>query len=154
MKYTTVIAAGFAASVFYAAPVMAKEWSDEQTSVWSVVEQSWKDEVAENEKWPTEYVHDDVVSWGAGWPMPRGKDSIAKWSRFGSTQSDTLEYELMPMEIQMAGDTAVVHYATVTVLKDAEDKTTRSSEGLIEVLVKDGETWKFMTLTSFEIGKD
>lgn len=154
MKYTSVIAASFAASVFLSAPVMAKEWSKEQTSVWSVVEQSWKDEVAENEKWPSDYVHDNVVSWGAEWPMPRGKESMVKWSRFGDTQGDTLVYELMPMNIQISGTTAVVHYAAVTVRKDATDKTTRASEGLIEVLVKDSETWKFLTLTSFEIGDD
>ena len=36
---------------------MADDWSKDQTAVWSVVSQSWEDEVARNGKWPGDYSH-------------------------------------------------------------------------------------------------
>ena len=131
--------------------VMADEWSKEQTAVWSVVTQSWEDEVAGNGKWPTKYTHEDLVAWGASWPQPRDNSSVTKWSRFDQQAGKTLIYELFPVAVVVVGDTAVVYYNSVTVAENYEMKRKRSTTGLIETLVKGGETWTFLSLTSFEI---
>jgi hypothetical protein len=131
--------------------VMADDWSKEQTAVWSTVSQSWADEVGKNGKWPSDFIHKDAVSWGVSWPQPRDAASLTKWSRFGDETSTTLIYELFPVSVVVVGDTAVVNYNAVSVGEDHEKKRERSSTGLIETLVYDGKSWKFLSLTSFEI---
>jgi hypothetical protein len=56
------------------------------------------------------------------------------------------------VSIVIAGTTAVVNYNSGTVSEDYEKKRERSAGGLIETLVYDGKTWKFLSLTIFEIG--
>ena len=77
-----------------------------------------------------------------------------KWSRFSDQSNTTLMYELFPAAIVVVGDTAVVHYSAVQVSENYEKKRERSSEGLVETLVRDGNTWKFLSLTSFDIDSD
>lgn len=57
---------------------MAADQSKGQTAVWSIVLQSWADEVAQNGNWPANYVHDDVVGWGKSWSQPKGAESMVK----------------------------------------------------------------------------
>jgi len=132
----------------------AGHMSEDQQGVWKTVTDSWADETAENGKWPSEYVHEDAHSWGATWPAPRDSDSIASWSRFNDESGGTAKYELFPMTVTVAGDTAVVYYGVVSVRTNYEDKRERSSEGLIETLVRTDAGWKFIGLTSFEMGSD
>jgi hypothetical protein len=58
---------------------------------------------------------------------------------------------LFPVAVVVVGNTAVVNYNSVTMAEDYEMKRKRSTMGLIETLVKDGNNWKFLSLTSFEI---
>lgn len=146
--------AAMAALLGYASIAPAETWDEDQTAVWSVVSKSWEDEVARNGKWPGDYIHADVVSWNVNWPAPRHGDSMVKWSRFSEKTDTTLMYELFPAAIVVVGDTAAVHYSVVTVAENYEKKRERETEGLIEVLVHDGGTWKFLSLTSFEMGSD
>ena len=129
----------------------AGDWSKDQSAVWGVVSQSWEDEVARNGKWPADYIHKDVVSWGAEWPQPRGAASMVQWSRFSQERGKTLIYELFPTRVVVVGDTAVVNYHAVQVQENMEKKTERTVTGLIETLVRDGDSWKFLELTSFEV---
>ncbi|MDX1625272.1 MAG: hypothetical protein R3323_02055 [Wenzhouxiangellaceae bacterium] len=127
-------------------------WSEAQKSVWDVVSASWEDDAGETGKWPGEYLHELAHSWSAGWPSPRDTVSIASWSRFGDESSDTLKYELFPLEVTVVGDTAVVHYGVVTVTSDHDGKRSREAEGLVETLTRTDDGWKFLGLTSFDIG--
>jgi len=133
-------------------PSQAADWDRQQTSVWKVVAQSWVDDTAGNGKWPGKYVDEHAASWNASWPVPRGKASIEKWSRFGAENSKMLQYELFPQAIVVKNDTAVVHYSVVTVSENHEQKRKRDQTGNIETLVRDGKTWKFVSLTSFDQG--
>ena len=126
------------------------DFNEAQQSVWEVVEQSWVDDVAKNGKWPANYVHDEVVNWSDSWPSPRRKASVMKWNRFYNESDErTLIYELFPLAIVVVGDTAVVTYNIVTIEEDAKKERTRESRGLVETLVRDGKTWKFLGLTGF-----
>ena len=79
---------------------------------------------------------------------------MVKWSRFSEKTDKTLMYELFPAAIVVVGDTAAVHYNAVTVTEDYAAKRERTKQGLIETLVRDGRSWKFLSLTSFELSSD
>ena len=142
------------AALLWMPATFAADMGDSATAVWSVVTSSWEDEVAENNKWPASYVHDEVASWDAGWPLPRGKKSMAEWERFDNEGSDVLKHELFPMEIVTVGDTATAFYSAVMVVKNAEGEREREVIGLVETLVRHEGEWKFLSLTSFPIGND
>lgn len=130
---------------------MAQErsWSAAQSEVWSVVAQSWEDEVARTGKWPADYLHEDALSFSAEWPAPRRAESITGWSRFMSENSATFKYELFPMAISVVGDTAVVHYSYVQVSKLGEAEPKREVGYTNETLVKADGEWKFLSLSGW-----
>ncbi len=82
-----VIRLGAVAALFLAVSTNAQEpsWNDAQSEVWALVEQSWVDDVAENGKWPADYILDKYVAWGDGNAAPRYKDATIAWSRFGAS---------------------------------------------------------------------
>ena len=118
-----------------------------------MVSQSWADEVAQNGKWPGAYAHENMVSWGEDFPIPRSKDSVTKWTRFEDTQGKVINYEISPVAIAVSGNTAVVNYYAVAMRQRGTDKPEREVTGLVETLVKDGNGWKFLASTSFDNGK-
>ena len=125
-------------------------WDSEQRAVWEFVEASWVDEAAENERWPENYVHPKVVLWGDEIPAPRGRDQLIRWTRFRDAGSAILYYDITPAAIVVVGDTAVVHYHSNVVTEDAKGERERSVNGLVETLVREGGTWKFVSLSGFE----
>lgn len=139
------------AAMLWSGLALAQDWNEAQSALWEVVAQSWVDDVGETGKWPDAYVHDSVVSWGAEWPVPRGKASIAKWTRFRDANTDVLEYELFPLAIVIEGDTGAAHYSVVMVRKDGEGKHIRSVEGVIETLHRRDGAWKYLSLGGFTI---
>lgn len=126
--------------------------SDEQMEVWEVVAASWEDETNETGAWPGEYVHEDAHSWSTEWPVPRDATSMAAWSRFSEDYNQTLNYELFPLQVTVAGDTAVVYYFSVQVTESGDDERERSTTGLVETLVQTDAGWKFVGLSSFTQG--
>lgn len=144
----------FGAVAFTPVAEAAEHMSESESEVWAVVAASWEDETNETGAWPSEYLHEDARGWGAEWPMPRDAESIANWSRFGAESGESLVYELFPMNVTVSGDTAVVYYASVQVREDHEEKRERTSTGLVETLARTNAGWKFIGLTSFEIGGD
>lgn len=144
----------------HAPPALAQAptWSPEQTAVWTVISRSWSDEVAENGRWPGQYVHQNVVSWGPDWPMPRYRESIERWSRWSAGQGQVLQYEIAPIAITVAGNTAVVHYTSVAMRQrevargENPPAPKREAYGIVETLVREGGTWRFLSTTSFAMG--
>lgn len=155
-------AAALAAALPLAAPASAQAptWSSEQQSVWAVVEQSWKDEVDRNGRWPGSYADANMVSWGAEWPAPRYRDSIERWTRYQDKAARTIQYEIQPMAIAVSGNTAVVHYGAVTMMQrevargENPPKPDRDMVGISETLVRTASGWKFLSSTSFGMGDD
>jgi ketosteroid isomerase-like protein len=129
----------------------AQNWDEEQTGLWRVVEQSWVDEAGETGQWPSAYVHDKVLAWDPDFPVPRGKASLEKWTRFEDSTSQILEYELFPLAIVVEGDTGVVHYSAVTVTKDTEGKSERDVLGIMETLHRSDGSWKFISTGAFDM---
>jgi len=143
----SVIRLGAIAACVFAVSANAQQpsWNDAQSEVWALVEQSWVDDVAENGKWPAEYILDKYVAWGDGSAAPRYKDATIAWSRFGDESSETLMYEVSPAAIVVENDTAVVHYYVTTVTKDSTGKRSRNVGRITEVLVRNGRNWKWLS---------
>lgn len=141
------------------ASAQAPTWSSEQTAVWSVITRSWTDEVARNGRWPGQYVHQNVVSWGPEWPMPRYRESVERWSRWYDEQGRIVQHEISPAAITMSGNTAVVHYTAVTMRQRALPRgetppaPEREAVGIVETLVREGASWRFLSSTSFPLGR-
>ena len=145
-----------------ATPTLAQAptWTPEQQSVWAVVEQSWKDEVDRNGRWPGSYVDANMTAWGADWPMPRSRSSVEQWTRWSDKTSKTVQYEIQPMAIAISGNTAVVNYGAVTMAQrevargENPPKPEREMVGITETLVRTAAGWKFLSSTSFGMGDD
>lgn len=150
-KELVTLAIGFGLTGTAAA--QAPTWNAEQTAVWKVVSQSWADEAAQNGKWPGSYVDDNVISWSQENPMPSYKDSLIKWSRFNESQYKTIHYDISPAAIAIKGDTAVVNYVAINVSQRGTDKPDRDVNAIIETLVRDGNGWKFLSTSSFNLKK-
>jgi len=151
-----LFAASAALFVMAAAPVASAQmptWSAEQTEAWKIVQQSWVDDVAQNGKWPANYADPQMVVWSAEFAAPRGKDSAVRWTKFQTTQGKVIQYELAPQSISLSGDTAVVTYALTIVTQRGTDKPDWGKEGIVETLVRSGTGWKFLSSTSFALGK-
>lgn len=152
------LAAGIAFATASPAAAQAPTWSAEQQAVWTVISRSWSDEIARNGRWPGQYVHQNVVSWGPEWPMPRYRESIERWTRWNDTQGRVVQHELSPAAITLAGNTAVVHYTAVSMRQrevprgEAPAKPERETYGIVETLVRDGANWRFLSSSSFPLG--
>lgn len=147
-----ILALGAIAACLFTVSANAQEpsWNDAQMEVWALVEQSWVDDVAENGKWPANYIHDNYVSWGDGDAAPRYKDSAIAWNRFGDESSNTLMYEVSPEAIAIVDGTAVVHYNVTTVTEDSKGERNASVGRITEVLVRVGRSWKWIAGVDYE----
>jgi len=137
------------ASVWSVAHAQLPTWDDEQSEVWEFVQQSWVDDVAENGRWPTQYIHEKVIDWGDNQPAPRGAEQIVEWTRFEDSGSETLYYEITPAAIVVEDDTAVVHYHLLTVSEDHAGDRETSVLSLVEVLVRQRRDWRYISLSGF-----
>ena len=154
--------AALAAALFLASPLSAQapSWSADQRAVWAVIEQSWKDEVDRNGRWPGNYVDANVVTWGPEWPMPRYRESMERWVRYYDKAGRTVQYEIQPMAITMSGNTAVVNYGAVTMSQrevargENPPKPEREMVGITETLIRTPGGWKFLSSTAFPMGDD
>ena len=142
-----LLVAGF--FVATGAQAQDRAWSDVQSSVWTVVEQSWDAQAAENGKWPGDFVHDDVIQWSDNFPAPRGKDAYIAWQRSVDESSDSVWHEISPLAITVVGDTAVVAYSAFLGFENSDGSSGTVVRSIVEVLIRDGRSWKYLATSDF-----
>lgn len=126
-------------------PAHAQGSTDDQAAVWSTVEELWSAEERGDDTWVDRMLSADFVGWPNDSPAPRSKASIRMWNRFNTGQNKGLAHELYPLSIVVHGDMAVVHYLYSMAVQN-RDKTTVTSNGrYTDVLVRDGDSWKFVS---------
>ena len=130
-------------AVVLANPAVAN-WSEEQTAVWSVVEQSWVDDAEETGEWPTAYVAEGYSSWGDTEAIPSNLAQAVASVRFGDESSTTVFYQVKPVTISINGDTAVVNYYSTVVSENSEGERNRRVSAITETLVRRDDTWLFL----------
>lgn len=118
---------------------------DDQAAVWASVEAIWDAQEQGDNDWVDAMLSADFMGWPSESPAPRSKASTRMWARFDADQSKGLAHELYPLSIVVHGDVAIVHYL-YTSFTQLKDKSTRSRNGrFTDVLVRDGESWKFIS---------
>lgn len=127
-----------------AGAAVAQTWSPDQQEIWRFEEQQWKMAADKDLTWIDKMVHPNVSFWDTDQPAPRHKASLARWSRYSSTNTTVLEQELFPISVTITGNIAVVQYrysiARENYKKDRETVTGRYTD----VLVKEGGRWLFL----------
>jgi len=122
----------------------AAEWSEQQTAVWSVVEQSWVDDAEETGEWPTSFAADGYSSWGDTDALPQNLAESDAGVRFGDESATTRFYQIKPATININGDTAVVNYYATVVSENNEGEREREVSAITETLVRRDGNWLFM----------
>jgi hypothetical protein len=130
-------------AVVVANPAVAN-WSEEQTAVWSVVEQSWVDDAEETGEWPTGFVAEGYSSWGETDALPSNLAQSNASVRFGDESSTTRFYQVKPVTISINGDTAVVNYYSTVVSENNEGEREREVSAITETLVRRDGAWLFL----------
>ncbi len=118
---------------------------DDQASVWTTIEEVWAAEERGDQSWVDTTVSADFMGWPNASPAPRSKSSTRMWTRFNAEQNKGLAHELYPLSIVIHGDTAIAHYL-YSIVNQTKDKKIVSANGrYTDVLVRDGNTWKFIS---------
>ncbi len=131
------------------------ELSEEEQEAWNVILESWEAIVAKDVDWTDKYVLEDALVWGSDYPMPRSRDSIKKWDRFGFEMSTTLtsDYSLGGIVVH-AGTTAVAHYYYSLGQENQEGKKEVVHGRCTDILAWDGDTWRFIAWNCGDEPKD
>ena len=123
----------------------AQSWAKEQLEVWSVVQAQWKASMEKDSEWTGRFLHQDFLGWYKGTPAPRSRTSTANWNRLDMEDSTTLLQELIPLGIVIHGNTAVAHYVYSQTNEDNDGKRKTLHGRYTDVLVKDGDSWLFLS---------
>ena len=119
--------------------------ADDHAAVWSAVERIWRAEESGDEQWVEQMLSADFMGWPKESPAPRSKSSVRMWNRFSQQQASGVTHELYPLSIVVHGDMAVVHYLYTNAVQTRDKKTSVASGRYTDVLVRDGESWKFIS---------
>lgn len=125
--------------------VAAQTWTPEQQELWKLEELQWKMNAAKDASWIPKMVHPNMSAWENDTPAPQGMASLAKWNRYGSTQSTTLEYELFPIAATITGNVAVMQYTYRSATENSKKEHKYSNGRWTDVLIKENGVWKFIT---------
>jgi hypothetical protein len=83
--------------------------------------------------------------------MPRGKESLKKWSRIGYEDDTTREYEIFPISATITGNIAVVQYRYMVAYENYKKERDTVTGHYTDVLIKENGRWLFL---AWEGGED
>lgn len=141
-KAASVIA--LATAVLLSMPAPAQTWSAEQQEAWAASVATWERDLNKDSGWITDATHASVSAWSMEYPAPRGRDSLQRWAQHSQSLNTMLRYDLAPLAIVVAGDTALVHYYYTTASRNAEEKNETTHGRCSDTLVRDRGKWVFL----------
>jgi ketosteroid isomerase-like protein len=127
-----------------AAIAPAPDTTDDYVAVWSVIEEQWEAAQRGDRRWVERLLSADFSGWRGDAPAPRDKASTRLWNDFRTKQSKGLAHELYPLSTVIHGDMAVAHYLYTNAVENKEGETEVSNGRYTDILVRDGDTWKFI----------
>lgn len=130
------------------------ELSVDQAAVWTVVEDSWAAQAAEDGKWPAAFSHEKFISWEDARAAPEDLEPYAARQRENDKAGDLTSHDLSPMTIKIAGDTAVVAYSAKLEFASSDGETGSATRNILEVLVRDGGSWRYLASVDFTPNND
>jgi ketosteroid isomerase-like protein len=132
----------------------AQDTTDDYVAVWSVIEAQWEAAQRGDRRWVEQLLSADFSGWRNDAPAPRDKASTRMWNDFEAKQDKGLAHELYPLSTVIHGDMAVAHYLYTNAVEDKEGETEVSNGRYTDVLVRDGDTWKFIAWHGGEDSSD
>jgi hypothetical protein len=123
---------------------VAQDWGAEQMEVWNTIVAQWQASKAKDHTWPEQFLHPSFLGWPDEFPMPRDKNGVEMWEKYGSENSTVHAQELSPVGIVVVGSTAVAHYYYSTAAEDREGKRETTHGRYTDVLVKQDGKWLFI----------
>ena len=123
---------------------LAQDSAADEAAVWAAVEAIWTAEERGDNARVDDMLSNDFMGWPNSAPAPRGKDSTSMWREFNSDQQKGLVHELYPLSIVVHGDMAVAHYLYTNAVQTRDKKTETANGRYTDILVRDGNTWKFI----------
>ncbi len=130
------------------AQAQSPSWSDAQVEAWAVIEKSWIDDSQDPGKWLIEYTHEKYIGWDDNSAAPRDHSDSIAWQLLDTRRSARFWYLITPLSIAVEGDTAVITYYVDQIAR-GEGGGGRSILGTVEVLIRDGGAWKFLSTVQF-----
>lgn len=126
------------------ATAMAQSWSPEEQEIWKFEEKQWQMAQDKDTAWIDNMVHDNLSYWETGEAMPQDKASLARWNRYNNSHATTLEHELFPISLTITGNVAVAQYRYRTAVENDKKQREVISGHYTDVLLKEGDTWRFL----------
>ena len=132
-------------SLLFTSGISAKDKSGPHKVIWDTVVATWETDIVKNDpEWAMKYALPEVQGWGETYPMPRGRDSIVKWSRFGKSEGKGVLFEVKKIGMVVKGNTALVHYYYSIGSKDKDGKNKTDHGRCSDTLMKDKGEWKYL----------
>ncbi len=125
----------------------AQTWTAEEQEIWRLEEQQWKMGAAKDASWIETMTHPRISVWQAEDPMPSGKASLVRWTRYADTNTTVLEQEIFPISVTITGDVAVAHYRYRTAFENYKKEREMVTGRYTDVFIKEGNRWLFITWT-------
>jgi len=122
-------------------PVYAQEWSAAQKEVWKNVETYNALFAAGDLEGSLAYFHQDYRGWSYQNALPMNKATLQKFMAYYMEREKIILYHIEPVDIQIFGAIAVVHYYTRAVYNDVEGKVKVSSGRWTDILLKQADKW-------------
>jgi len=126
-------------------PLAVAQDGMDEAAVWTVIESQWRADQRGDRDWVVRLLSADFVGWPYESPAPRNRTSTRLWSDFTSRQVEVVEFELYPLSILIHDNMAVAHYLYTTAVQSKDDKVEVRNGRFTDVLVRDEETWKFIS---------
>lgn len=140
-RLTTVILV----ALMLLSPVAVAQDGMDEAAVWTVIESQWRADQRGDRDWVERLLSADFVGWPYESPAPRNKTSTRLWSDFTSRQIEVIEFELYPLSILVHDNMAVAHYLYTTAVQASDDTVEVRNGRFTDVLVRDDDTWKFIS---------
>jgi hypothetical protein len=122
----------------------AASWTPDQQEIWKFEEQQWQMSRDKDDSWIDKMVHANLSYWETGQAMPQDKASLARWNRYGNSNSTVLEQELYPISITITGNVAVVQYYYRVARENYKKEREAATGRYTDVLLKEGSGWRFI----------
>jgi Na+-transporting methylmalonyl-CoA/oxaloacetate decarboxylase gamma subunit len=88
----------------------AQEWTKDQTEVWKVVQDTWKNWKARDANAVAASIHEKYQGWSDDSPLPTGKQSMMEWFNSMKDAVTFNYYSIEPARILVYKTSAVVDY--------------------------------------------
>jgi len=125
--------------------VFAKDWSAEQKNVLNRFKEYVAANLKGNVKEIMTYFHPKFTSWDYAQELPANYDALRKMMDDFFKSYKLIKFDVVPLEIQVEGNIAIVHLKYSESFSDSSGKEIVNSGPWTVTMVKQGDKWFFLS---------